>query len=328
LVTSQYCNTQPCPLPCEVSEWSSWDTCDVPCGYGVNHRTRHIINLNDGHCPYLAEDNYCYAGYCPNPCVKSEWSPWSPCPVTCGQGLQRRVKSKISGDAYCIPEYSEKNCTLGCCPVTCSVDDWTEWTPCSAKYGRGKQIRTRNILNGPEQSVYPVWGCGESCPQTIQIKFCYNPIPPNQCEWSSWYDWSQWSATCGTAKHYRDRILISSPSSYANSEGGYTLNETDCIAGWGTNEDDYTTFPTCPIDCLVSKWGEWGECLFPGVRYRERVITRSPEYGGKQCPTCLKEIDHCVPKINNLDPTVCEVQPCVLEVADSDAPDYKPVVGD
>lgn len=72
--------------------------------------------------------------------------------------------------------------------------------------------------------------------------------------------------------------------------------------------------PSGPVDCVVSDWSFWGQCLpacgtseeAPGQRSRtrRRVVTRPPSGGGAECPTPLEESEPCG------DP--CEPVDCVL----------------
>jgi len=41
-IASQECNKQPCPVNCEVGEWTAWGDCDQPCGTGSYSRKRSI----------------------------------------------------------------------------------------------------------------------------------------------------------------------------------------------------------------------------------------------------------------------------------------------
>merc|ERR1719329_1565909 len=37
------CNEQPCPLDCELAEWSAWSSCSADCGGGILQRSRLIV---------------------------------------------------------------------------------------------------------------------------------------------------------------------------------------------------------------------------------------------------------------------------------------------
>lgn len=51
------------------------------------------------------------------------------------------------------------------------------------------------------------------------------------------------------------------------------------------------------VDCVVSEWSKWGECLkgadpCDGYQERHRRVIKNPMYGGKACPQ-LKESRKC-----------------------------------
>ena len=61
------CNTQACPVDCQVSAWGPWSDCDTSCGGGQQSRTRTIITpaANGGQaCPNLIEYRACNTEAC------------------------------------------------------------------------------------------------------------------------------------------------------------------------------------------------------------------------------------------------------------------------
>merc|ERR1719229_921662 len=42
LIEEEACSELPCPVDCEVSEWSPWGDCSATCGEGVQSRTRGV----------------------------------------------------------------------------------------------------------------------------------------------------------------------------------------------------------------------------------------------------------------------------------------------
>lgn len=61
---------------------------------------------------------------------------------------------------------------------------------------------------------------------------------------------------------------------------------------------DISSFISLAIDCFVSDWSQWSECngsqskieQLLGVRYRNRVIIRDNENGGRKCPHLIESI--------------------------------------
>jgi hypothetical protein len=159
----------------------------------------------------------------------------------------------------------------------------------------------------------------DDCPSLSETGFCYKKPPPNNCEWSTWFEWGSWSATCGYATRTRERVLLESPDTYVTdvSQGAssVTLNLTAC-GTIGSLIDSCTEWKGhCPQDCVMSKWGKWSPCVFPGIRERHRKKLKDNLWGGAPCPPCVTEIDQCELHQNEPDPSICVVQPCLHEVA-------------
>jgi hypothetical protein len=222
------------------------------------------------------------------------------------------TKTRIQGD--CAPFVSEnKSCDPypETCYQTCEFGDWTDWGDCDPKVGWGWQYRTRPISQHPTGP--------EICPPNEDKQICYNAPPPVQCIFSDWSPWGDCDATCkavdGTpVKQYRERWLLSSPTSTnndtANSE---TLTEDDCIDhGLYGSQDCNVAY--CPIDCVMTKWSEWSDCQWPGIRIRTRSVKNQPQFNGAPCPACTEETDRCTMRENDNLPGICEVGPCLLEV--------------
>lgn len=68
----QSCNMQPCPIDCEVGDWSDWNQCSKTCGGGVQSRTRQPLPGKDAAnggraCPNLTEERSCNTQSCEVP---------------------------------------------------------------------------------------------------------------------------------------------------------------------------------------------------------------------------------------------------------------------
>lgn len=62
LSESKACNVNPCPIDCEMTEFSLWSACSKTCGKGIQVRTRKIRvpNGNGGKdCPAMSETRAC-----------------------------------------------------------------------------------------------------------------------------------------------------------------------------------------------------------------------------------------------------------------------------
>ena len=61
------CNEQPCPIDCQVGEWSEWSQCDAKCGEGNQIRTRNVVvppQYGGKECSALSETKFCVQQPC------------------------------------------------------------------------------------------------------------------------------------------------------------------------------------------------------------------------------------------------------------------------
>jgi len=96
LESEKSCNSDPCPVDCQVGEWGGWSQCSAECGGGVRERTRDIIvpaQHGGEPCPATDDETSCHMGACDANCELSDWSKWSQCSKACGGGVLRRQKS-------------------------------------------------------------------------------------------------------------------------------------------------------------------------------------------------------------------------------------------
>ncbi|WAR30270.1 ECT-like protein [Mya arenaria] len=108
-VTYHICNDvqlakEHCKLFCRLcdavdghwSDWGQWSGCDVSCGKGTRSRVRSCDNPVPTHggddcAGSKDEHDVCVLESCPD--GWDNWSAWSSCTVTCGQGLKNRHRA-------------------------------------------------------------------------------------------------------------------------------------------------------------------------------------------------------------------------------------------
>jgi hypothetical protein len=111
-------------------------------------------------CPQLERPKKCKQIKCPVDCVESEWSGWSKCSKECESGVRVRTRSILTkaknGGKACDTVQEEEVCNTGSCDRDCTLDVWTDWSPCSMACSSGIQERFRRV-------VIPIRGQG-MCP--------------------------------------------------------------------------------------------------------------------------------------------------------------------
>jgi len=125
------CNDIPCPVDCEMTEWSEWAGCSRQCGAGEQYRTRtpRRIGLHGGRsCGASTETRACNLQACRSNCELAEWSSWSPCSRRCiwhkdgAAGHSRRMRAVVTeatGGGRC-PSEEKRTQFRECNPFACS----------------------------------------------------------------------------------------------------------------------------------------------------------------------------------------------------------------
>ncbi|XP_060581974.1 angiopoietin-related protein 2-like [Ruditapes philippinarum] len=120
------CQLKLCPVHGGWSSWDVWGECSATCGIGMQSRKRSCTNptpdrIGD-HCfGNNIEDTFCNTGSCAINGGWSDWMQWGKCSVTCGVGLQSRVRSctnptPANAGEHCIGQnYDVKLCYNDIC---------------------------------------------------------------------------------------------------------------------------------------------------------------------------------------------------------------------
>uniref|UniRef100_A0A8C5EAV8 Adhesion G protein-coupled receptor B1a n=1 Tax=Gouania willdenowi TaxID=441366 RepID=A0A8C5EAV8_GOUWI len=208
-----------------------------------------------------------------------EWSAWSVCSATCGEGWQSRTRFCVSSSysTQCSgPLREQRPCNNSAvCPVHGAWDEWSPWSLCSSTCGRGYRSRTRTCTP-------PQFG-GDPCdgPEK-QTKFCNIAVCPVDGVWNEWSSWSSCSASCSNGTMQRTREC--NGPSYGGSEcRGEWLERVDCFLG------------ECPVDGHWQPWSLWSGCskTCGGGSHQRSRMCYGPFFGGQLCPGEREEVRFC-----------------------------------
>uniref|UniRef100_A0A669PBU3 Adhesion G protein-coupled receptor B1 n=2 Tax=Phasianinae TaxID=9072 RepID=A0A669PBU3_PHACC len=298
--------------------WSAWGDCTKDCGGGLQTRMRTCKPLpNEGlACEGVLEegrlcnrkacntngrynsrsqslrstdnrkredtDELQHYGY-PAPQIgdpaAEEWSPWSVCSTTCGEGWQTRTRFCVSSSysTQCSgPLREQRQCNNSAiCPVHGTWDEWSPWSLCSSTCGRGYRDRTRTC-KPPQFGGNPCEG-----PEK-QTKFCNIALCPVDGNWNEWSSWSSCSASCSNGTQQRTREC-----------NGPSYGGAECQGHWVETRDCFLR--QCPVDGKWQAWGVWGSCTTTcggGTQRRDRVCY-GPFFGGETCQGPKEEYRQC-----------------------------------
>ncbi|XP_053288756.1 adhesion G protein-coupled receptor B1 [Pleuronectes platessa] len=208
-----------------------------------------------------------------------EWSAWSVCSATCGEGWQSRTRFCVysSYSTQCSgPLREQRPCNNSAvCPVNGAWDEWSPWSLCSSTCGRGYRSRTRSCAP-------PQFGGNPCDGPEKQTKFCNIAVCPVDGLWNEWSNWSSCSASCSNGTTQRTREC-NGPSFGGSECRGEWLETVDCFLG------------ECPVDGKWQPWSLWSGCSKTcggGSQQRNRICY-GPFFEGQTCPGEQEEVRLC-----------------------------------
>uniref|UniRef100_A0A7M5US14 Hemicentin-1 n=1 Tax=Clytia hemisphaerica TaxID=252671 RepID=A0A7M5US14_9CNID len=272
-------------------EWSEYGPCSKNCKGGYQTRHRYCNNpkpKNGG--KYCVGDGYesksCGGdGYCPIDGYWAQWSSYTACSKTCGEGRQSRTRKcnpPQHGGKKCIGlDEEERKCTVRGCKSDGKWSQWSSYGQCSVSCAKGTQMRTRTCVGQANGGK----GCNGKDKQT---RVCDTKV---QCAvdgyWSQWSSYGECSVTCEKGTHYRTRTCV------GKKHGG-----KDC-EGESKQSGVCDTKVHCPSDGAWGSWSSYGECSVTcgkGTHYRTRTCV-GKKHGGKDCVGETKQSGVCDTKI-------------------------------
>ncbi|XP_016385862.1 adhesion G protein-coupled receptor B2 isoform X2 [Sinocyclocheilus rhinocerous] len=232
-----------------------------------------------------------------------EWSQWSVCSLTCGQGWQVRSRSCVSSPYGTLCSGPLRETRLCNNTATCPGEpqhqavegqwlDWAAWSQCSVSCDSGTQQRQRRC------SV-SVHGWAECKGPHAETRECTNPSCGGGGNWGAWNHWSLCSKTCDSGWQRRFRMCegtgIQGYPCDGSGEEVRSCNDKKCPAPHEICKDEYqltmtwkrasageTVYNKCPSNatgsasrrCLldangVAYWGppSFARCVSLEYRY-------------------------------------------------------------
>ena len=303
---------RPCPVrPCARWLAGEYGECfSSSCGNG--HHTRMVWCVNDN--DQRISDTSCAGSPkpsssvscrnpCPDECVLSPWTEWSPCSQTCGgTGNQTRTRQFIANGTSCPIEGASllevRDCGHGelCNPPVFSVAA-SPWGGCVPA------IQTsRGSGESPTEQVFNGLGRMNSCEeigylnrtnvclrdgQAVSVSDCpiaYQQIETDtcvvrcsrECVFSGWSEFGECSATCGMGMRRRSRYLIQQSDSIPCSvdshgfDNDYEMCYTQCAdTSVGVARGMAWHSSNWSYCNLYEGFSPQGQC---GVGYQNRII--------------------------------------------------------
>jgi len=162
------------------SNWSNWTACSVTCGNGTQTQSRTCTNPAPAHgganCTGLTQNSQsCSTGVkCKVNGGYTNWSNWTACSVTCGNGTQTQSRTCTNpapayGGANCTgPTVNSQSCSTDVkCKVNGGLTSWSRWTACIGGCGNGVKYQSRTCTNPA-----PANGGTNCTGETKKSQFC------------------------------------------------------------------------------------------------------------------------------------------------------------
>lgn len=182
----EICNSHQCTEQKRASQSTPWFVANTSKHEHVEHRYKYscrapVQDSQQIKISLAKEQRVCRDGFCSSVNIDdtpkwSNWTPWSECSGSCGEGLQIRLRT-CEGKGECQgTSVQTKKCNLHSCKPQWSC--WTEWSQCSVSCGIGMRKRRRNCL-------------GVDCQgDSVEEESCEGPPCTSLLGWDNWTIWS------------------------------------------------------------------------------------------------------------------------------------------
>ncbi|GAB5571645.1 adhesion G protein-coupled receptor B3 isoform X1 [Prionailurus iriomotensis] len=208
-----------------------------------------------------------------------EWSQWSTCSVTCGQGSQVRTRTCVSPyGTHCSGPLRESR-----------VCNNTALCPGYMEFGRsghhGVYVHLHVVeAKEQEQGRAHLLSMEEGHVKDLKhiISLVILLCAQFDGQWQEWSSWSQCSVTCSNGTQQRSRQCT------AAAHGG-----SECRGPWAESRECYN--PECTANGQWNQWGHWSGCSKSCDGGWERRIRtcQGAAITGQQCEGTGEEVRRC-----------------------------------
>eukprot|EP00929_Paragymnodinium_shiwhaense_P006556 TRINITY_DN11019_c0_g1_i2.p1 TRINITY_DN11019_c0_g1~~TRINITY_DN11019_c0_g1_i2.p1 ORF type:complete len:1664 (-),score=325.03 TRINITY_DN11019_c0_g1_i2:136-5127(-) len=273
----QDCQGQPaCCVDGRWADWGDWTRCSASCAdgqraKGTRQRTREQL-VKETWCGkpppgFGKELEPCVAESCGRrqDCKFGPWSNMSACSAECNghRKMTRDIQAEsIDGGEACEGEVevlSRCNPATGEDPpracghiqvgerIDCEMENWSEWTVCTATCAVGRRSRQRSVKELPMNG-------GEACSSSLkEVEPCHAGVQcfeePVDCQWGAWMPWSLCNASSSEKTRLRGFAVLEA------SGGSPCAGDMKEVASCG----DICQAPR-EYTCAWQPWGDWSQC--------------------------------------------------------------------
>ncbi|CBY21110.1 unnamed protein product [Oikopleura dioica] len=224
---------KPTAAPSMLGAWSSWSTCSASCGGGSQERTRSCSGRKPQCRKFAtAETKNCGEEKCPAALGWADWTAWTQCSSTCGNGEQLRTRACPDGETCPGTGEQRQRCSNQDCPKKveassgCAMEAQYKYGLCKGANGKKALMKNGMFAEGTtcgrifcDKAFYGfLW----KPKATKTICTCKNgacdwskrpPICPIGCEMPT--DWNDSSCIKPISKKVLDRVESSRSMSLA-----------------------------------------------------------------------------------------------------------------
>ncbi|KAI0981750.1 hypothetical protein GJ496_005926 [Pomphorhynchus laevis] len=244
-------------------------------------------------------------------CAFSNWSQWTPCSTTNSVRTRTRyfLNPKKAAHLSCpIELVEEQQCSNGHLNVidehdgSCLTSQWTEWSPCSAKCGKGIKTRNRQLLSQNPNCISKIT-LNETRECIGKKRKCSTVLKLDMFEKKRVCMQPKLAGTCGKneVRYYLDfEARKCKQFSYSGCDGNENNFESieDCENVCDILLLGRTSFGV-DSRCVTLPWSEWSKCsnsCGSGVETRHREYKSKPLALG----ICGEDLDESRPCVGTL----------------------------